>query len=131
MIGAATLPLNILSNVFGYPDYPQDRIQGSLNVLFMDLTRQLSTDFQFERNADRSTKNASRVRVPILATRRTDQKELWISLASPVAPEVPVDSVLRQIESWPSHPVFSIDELMVRTNLPAAVGMVVDQFRSL
>ena len=113
----------------GYPEYPVDRTQGSLNVLFNDLTRQLSTDFQFERNSDRTAKDGSRVCVPILAIRRTDQKELWISLASPVAPEVSVDPVLRQIVGWPTHPVFSIDELMVRTNLPAAVNMIVDQFR--
>jgi hypothetical protein len=115
----------------GYPEYPPDRIQSALDVLFTDLTRQLSTDFQFERDVVRTAKDSSRVRVPMLAIRRADLKELWISLASPVAPEVPADTVLRQIERWPSHPVFPIDELMVRTNLPAAVGMIVDQFRKL
>jgi hypothetical protein len=115
----------------GYPEYPPDRIRSSLDVLFTDLTRQLSTDFQFERDVVRTAKDSSRVRVPMLVIRRADLKELWISLASPVAPEVPADTVLRQIERWPSHPVFPIDELMVRTNLPAAVGMIVDQFRKL
>ncbi len=115
----------------GYPEYPPDRIQSSLDVLFTDLTRQLSTDFQFERDVVRTAKDSSRVRVPLLAIRRADLKELWISLASPVAPAVPANTVLRRIERWPIHPVFPIDELMVRTNLPAAVGMIVDQIRKL
>ncbi len=38
----------------GYPAYPQDRVDNSLDLLFDDARRQLSDQFQFERNVARA-----------------------------------------------------------------------------
>jgi ATP-dependent helicase YprA (DUF1998 family) len=105
----------------GYPEYPADRIDSSLTILFKDLDRQLSHSFRFHRNVLRTASDSSRVMVPIMATRLVDGREFWIALSSPVAPGVPVDAALRAVDGWPNNPIICVDDLMVRRHLPAAV----------
>jgi ATP-dependent helicase YprA (DUF1998 family) len=111
-----------------YPEYPAERARATLDMLMTDLDRQLSSEFTFQRNVELQAKDASQVTVPILATRSSDRKKLWIALSSPIAPEVPIDLALRQITSWPTHPIFCLDDLLVRQNLPGAVGQILEQF---
>jgi hypothetical protein len=113
-----------------YPEYPAERTRATLDMLMTDLERQLSNEFSFERNVEREAKDASRfLTIPILATRLSDRKELWIALSSPIAPNVPTEFALRQDTSSPTHPTFCLDDLLVRQNLPGAVGRILEQFR--
>jgi hypothetical protein len=111
-----------------YPDYPAERARATLDMLMTDLDSRLSGEFSFQRNVERQAKDSSRVTIPILATRLSDRKELWIALSSPIAPEVPIDFALRQITGWPIHSIFCLDDLLVRQNLPGAVGRILEQF---
>src|ERR1700730_7763772 len=77
----------------GYAAYAPDRIKSSLDLLFDDLRRQLSGEFQFEQNAARSTALGASVGVPIVVIRRTTGRETWVTLNSPIAPDVPVQEV--------------------------------------
>jgi len=113
----------------GYPEYPTDRIDSSLTILFKDLDRQLSHSFRFQRNVLRTASESSRVLVPILATRLVDSREFWIVLSSPVAPGVPVDAALRAVDGWPNNPIICVDDLMVRRHLPAAVKELDERLR--
>jgi hypothetical protein len=113
----------------GYPEYPADRVDSSLTILFKDLDRQLSHLFRFQRDVLRTAPDSSRVMVPILATRSVDGRESWIALSSPVAAGVPVDAALRAVDGWPNNPIICVDDLMVRRHLPAAVKELDERLR--
>jgi hypothetical protein len=105
----------------GYPAYPPDRVALSLNILHEDLNRQFSAEFQFERNVPR-THNGLGIIVPLTARRRSSSADNWITVASPIAPGVPVQDELRALGS--SAPIICIDDLLVRRHLPHAANMV-------
>jgi ATP-dependent helicase YprA (DUF1998 family) len=115
----------------GYPDYPADRIDSSLTILFKDLERQLSKSFRFERHVERSANDGTRIVVPILATRLADGREGWITLSSSVAAGVPVDLELRLVDGWPNNPIICAEDQLVRRHLPAAVKVVDDRLAGL
>jgi hypothetical protein len=108
----------------GYAAYAPDRIKSSLDLLFNDLRRQLSGEFQFEQNAARSTALGASVSVPIVVIRRTTGRETWVTLNSPIAPDVPVQESLRRLGGWQAVPIVCVDDLLVRRHLPQAVQSV-------
>ena len=105
----------------GYPAYPQDRTENSLNLLFDDVRRQLSDQFELERNVGRADGQGRQITVPLLVKRRSNKEETWVTLASPIAPDVPVDADLRAIAQVESDRIVCIDDLLVRRNFPAAI----------
>jgi hypothetical protein len=108
----------------GYAAYAHDRIKSSLDLLFNDLRRQLSGEFQFEQNAARSTALGASVSVPIVVIRRTTGRETWVTLNSPIAPDVPVQERLRRLGGRQAVPIVCVDDLLVRRHLPQAVQSV-------
>ena len=107
----------------GYPDYPDDRTQASLDLLYADLGRHLSDRVRPSRNACRRA-GPREITVPIVITPNSGGAETWIDLYSPVAPEVPVSAELRTLESGMPAQLLCIDDLLIRRNLPAAVQQV-------
>jgi Domain of unknown function (DUF1998) len=107
----------------GYPDYPADRTQSSLDLLHADLGRHLSDRFRTSRNARRHT-GSKEVTAPIVVTPNSGGAETWIDLSSPVAPDVPVGAELRALGSGTPGRLLCVDDLLVRRNLPAAVQQV-------
>ena len=105
----------------GYPAYPQDRTENSLNLLFDDVRQQLSDQFELERNVGRADGQGRQITVPLLVKRRSNKEETWVTLASPIAPDVPVDADLRAIAQVESDRIVCIDDLLVRRNFPAAI----------
>jgi hypothetical protein len=83
--------------------------------------RQLSDRFELERNVGRADAQGRQITVPLLVKRRSDKEETWVTLASPIAPDVPVDPDLRAIADIESNRIVCIDDLLVRRNLPAAI----------
>lgn len=112
----------------GYPDYPQQRIESSLGILAADLTRQLGAEFVFERNTSR-TVGGQMISIPLTGTRKANGVETWITLASPVAPDMPVQSELRLAITTLGLRVLCIDDLLVRHNLPTATQQVAAALR--
>jgi ATP-dependent helicase YprA (DUF1998 family) len=113
----------------GYPPYPEDRTQKSLNLLFDDMRRQLSDQFELEINVSRADRQGHRITVPILVRRRSNQEETWVTLASPIAPEVPVDADLQTVAQLESGRIVCIDDLLVRRNFPAAAKKLFSSLR--
>lgn len=107
----------------GYPNYPAARAASSLNVLTEDLQRQMSADFLFQENAERLVGRAI-LTIPLVITRRSTGVETWVTLASPVAPDVPIQKDLREAAQSGEVSIVSIDDLLVRHNLPVASQMV-------
>jgi hypothetical protein len=105
----------------GYPAYPRDRVEDSLNLLFTDGKRQLSDQFELERNVNRPDSNGHNVVVPITVRRHSHKEETWVTLSSPIAPDVPVGADLRAVVPHNLDRIVCIDDLLVRRNLPAAM----------
>jgi Domain of unknown function (DUF1998) len=108
----------------GYAAYAPDRTKSSLDLLFDDLRRQLSGEFQFERSAARATAQGAAIIVPIVVTRRTTGRETWVTLSSPIAPDVPVQEPLRRLGGSRPAPIVCVDDLLVRRHLPQAAQSV-------
>ena len=59
--------------------------------------------------------------VPVIVRRLSTKEETWITLSSPIAPDVPVDADLRAAAPRDHDGIVCIDDLLVRRNLPAAL----------
>jgi hypothetical protein len=105
----------------GYPEYPVERAEESLDRLRDDLQRQLGEGFRFERNAARQS-GAERPIIPIIITRLASGEETWIALASPIAPDIPTSEPLRSAGDGIQRRIMCIDDQIVRGHLPAAVN---------
>ena len=113
----------------GYPAYPQDRIDSSLNLVFTDVRRQLSDQFELERNVSRTDSKGRKVFVPIIVRRGSTKEETWVTLSSPIAPDVAVDADLRVAAPQDLVRIVCIDDLLVRRNLPAAIKKLFSSLR--
>lgn len=106
----------------GYPEYPPERMERSLDLLNDDLRRQLGCDFRFERNVEREVAPHQTATIPIVATRLATNRETWAALASPIAPDTPTNERLRNLGSYFADRILCVDDQVVRRHLPAAVS---------
>ena len=102
-----------------------DRIEDSTDLLFSDLDRQGLECVSFERNAAVDLAGLPRVTAPILA-KRTNGSEFILGLRNPLTADEPIDIALREFSDLStSVPVYLVDELVVRKNLPAATREII------
>jgi hypothetical protein len=104
----------------GYPEYPPERAERSLDLLASDLKRQFGTEFSFMRNIKKNDAEAGAIVVPLLATRHSTGTETWVSLSSPLAPDVPIVEQLRALSAGGKAKLECADDLVVRRHLPEA-----------
>lgn len=104
----------------GYPTYPPERAERSLDLLTSDLERQFGSEFSFARNVKRNDAKAGAILIPLLATRNSNGAETWVSLSSPLAPDVPIVEQLRELSSAGREKLVCADDLVVRRHLPEA-----------
>ena len=69
-----------------------------MNLLFTDGKRQLSDQFELGRNVNRPDSNGHKVVVPIIVRRHSHKEETWVTLSSPIAPDVRWTPFVRQPE---------------------------------
>lgn len=113
----------------GYPEYPADRVNQSLNLLHADLVRQFGDLVSFERDVYRKSAVGKSIKIPILARRLSTGAETWIALSSPIAPDIPVDAHLRALSGADADKLCCADDLVVRRHLPEASLRVFDALR--
>jgi ATP-dependent helicase YprA (DUF1998 family) len=104
----------------GYPAYPPERAERSLNMLASDLARQFGEHFSFDRNVQRSDAKVGGIVIPLLVTRTSTGAETWISLSSPLAPEVPTAENLRTLSALGNAKLECVKDIEVRRHLPHA-----------
>lgn len=114
------LPLVLLVCVKPYPTYPAERAKRSLDLLLDDLERQFGTEFSFTRSAKRTDSKAEVVVIPIVARRNSTGVETWITLSSPLAPGVPINSELWTLSPEGMERLRCADDLVARRHLPEA-----------
>ncbi len=113
----------------GYPPYPVERIRASLDILFADLSRQFSDDFEIVREASTQFQT-QRITIPILVRNRSSKREAWIALSSPIAPAVPAQSDLpAALVADAALPITCVDDLLIRRHLPEAVQTAMRSLR--
>jgi ATP-dependent helicase YprA (DUF1998 family) len=105
----------------GYPPYSIARTKSSLDILCADLKRQFSNVYEIERDASASFEGKE-VTVPILLRHYTSRQEIWVTLSSPLAAEVPTDNELARIQKNGESPnIICVNDLIIRRHLPEAV----------
>lgn len=112
----------------GYPAYPEDRAERSLDLLASDLERQFGVEFSFTRSVERTDAKASSVIIPIVAQRRSTGAETWIALSSPLAPGVPINFELSELSLKGTSRLRCTDDLVARRHLPEASLRLRDAF---
>ena len=101
-----------------------ERIEGSTNLLFEDLDRQGLTGITLERTAYLDLDGLPSVIAPMLV-KRANGSEFVLGLRNPLTPDEPADDSLREFRDLSTTvPVYLVDELVVRKNLPAATREV-------
>jgi hypothetical protein len=104
------------------PTLDAARLAASTTLLFEDLRRQGAEGLILERNRVLNIPGIGELTAPIYA-RRADGTEIIVSLHSPLTPDEPPDSTLRDVKEYsPSISLLLCDEIVVRRNLPAATS---------
>lgn len=108
------------------PDTASDRIERSTDLLFKDLSRLLAEDPNLEcRRNEKVVADGSTLIAPILCKGRPSGKSVVLALCSPLKEGVSTDADVRRLqEMGDGNEVLIINELLVRSNLPAATRRV-------
>ena len=104
------------------------RIQQSTDILADDLERQGLDGITFARNVPISVPGLGSLVAPILAS-GGDGGEFVVSLHNPLTPEQASTPEIDELMKCSTVPVFLVDELVVRRNLPSATNSVLDRLR--
>jgi Domain of unknown function (DUF1998)/Helicase conserved C-terminal domain len=117
-VGAELLEYLLTGQV---PDFDPQRMEKSTKLLFDDLSRQAPTGVRFERHGVVRKQHGHVLKAPILAI-RADGTQIAIALSGPLTPQHPANSDWLQLASAPE--LLLVNELLVRSNLPAATRQV-------
>lgn len=106
------------------PEFDARRLKNSTTLLYNDLLRQGLDGFAFEPCVNLSLASGQKVEVPILAVRANGER-FAIGLSSPLMNDHPATPFLSELIVQSSDlALVSVDELLVRGNLPAATHEV-------
>jgi hypothetical protein len=113
-----------------YPTLDARRLYASTQLLFEDLRRQNLEGLSVECSKALDVPGIGVVTAPIFVTRLADGAGFVIGLHSPLTPGDPPDEGLKNLKEFgTSTPVFLLDEIVVRRNLPSATSELISQIR--
>ncbi len=124
-VGAELLEYLVSGN---HAEFNKERIRTSTALLGSDLKRQVSyiKHVRFEASIDTGSGN---LKVPILIT-TTDDREFVVALSSPLVDDRPADRTLTEFYAGEGGVNFVLEnELLVRSNLPAATQKVLERIQ--
>ncbi len=102
------------------PEWDAARIDAALDLLYNDLERQNADGINLKRNAKMNIPGVGAVTVPILVTKNGAQR--IIDVTGALTPNQPVHPVLRDLQDFSPIPIHTVEELVVRRNLPRATS---------
>ncbi|MBX3177717.1 MAG: DEAD/DEAH box helicase [Candidatus Hydrogenedentes bacterium] len=121
----ASLLRYLLTGTYSMSDV--GRLNASTDLLYEDLSRQAIGGISVSRWHQVTLEDGSHVAVPIYVT-RSDGTAFAVGLHSPLTPDDPHDDVLRDLKEYSSVlPVLTVDEILVRRNLPQATHFVLSR----
>jgi hypothetical protein len=112
---AAVLLKHLLDGIA--PEWDPHRVRRSLDLLFEDLQRQNIENLNFTRNATIKVPGFGDVLAPILIQLK-DGSERIVDVAGALTPYQPENQELRDLQDCSSVPIHTIEETLVRRNLP-------------
>lgn len=124
-VGAELLEYLVSGN---HAEFNKERIRTSTALLGSDLKRQASyiKHVRFEASIDTDSGN---LKVPILIT-TTDEREFVVALSSPLVDDQPADRTLTEFYAGEGGVTSVLEnELLVRSNLPAATQKVLERIQ--
>lgn len=103
--------------------FDPERIRSSTTLLLQDLKRQ-ADDVSYQADQVIQVPGHGEVTIPILATRK-DATQVAIALSGALTVDHPADPAIAKMrELWDGLPLVTVNELLVRGNLPAATRSV-------
>ena len=110
------------------PTVSKDRLDQSTDVLFQDLQRQGLESITVERQKSIFVPGLNEIEMPIYLTRKADAAGFAVYLHNPLTPGYAPTPELRELAEYSTTlPAIAVDELLVRRNLPAATGDVIER----
>lgn len=108
------------------PETETDRLQGSMEVLFKDLQRLLGGDAEIECKSGAEITIGNRKYIaPVLCRQKSNGTKVVIGLCSALKDGYAADADVRSLQASDSSiDVVVVNELLVRSNLPAATKAV-------
>ncbi len=103
-------------------EFNTDRLASSTNLLCNDLQRQSADGTQFDTDVPLRI-NGTSVTAPILAT-TADGRRFIVALSAPLTPHRPAGSSLAALQPTDGLPLVVENELIIRSNLPAATRRI-------
>jgi ATP-dependent helicase YprA (DUF1998 family) len=108
------------------PSWNLERIEQSRDLLFNDLQRQSVEALTITRRASIDISGIGSIVAPILVERNGSLR--IIDVSGPLTPNTPADPKLRELIDCTTVLVKSVEELVVRRNLPRATSELLDSF---
>jgi hypothetical protein len=103
---------------------PVARVKESTRILFEDLKRQEYVGLQIRMNAPAEVSGLGRISAPILVS-SSDGTQLIVAISEPLCPDLPCDRSLVPAKEYGTVPFRSVNDMLVRLNLPGAtVGIL-------
>lgn len=112
------------------PSFDFKRMNISMNILCSDLRRQETDIKTIEVAKLINTSNSGELEVPVLVT-LNNGKQAVVGLSPPLADEVPESINLLNLQKSGEIPVVTVNELLVRGNLPAATTIILNKLNAL
>jgi hypothetical protein len=122
-IGAALLR-HVLKG--GAMALPPSRVRQSLDRLYYDLRRSNDPTITVQRTVSHTIPGIGNVTAPILVSGKG--QEIIVDLNSPLSTDVPIHQELEDVREFSATPLMTIDELLVRRNLPRASAKILSAF---
>ena len=119
-VGAELVEYLVTGNL---PAFDSRRLHNSTALLYNDLLRQGLMATKFERDVDFILQTGQEVQVPILGT-NTAGERFAISLTAPLTSNHPAAPLLSELVQQKNLHLVTVNELLVRGNLPAATRAV-------
>jgi len=113
------------------PEFNAERVAASAHLLMTDLQRQYSDGIQFERDVKVTLASGDEVSIPILC-RAANGRALAIFISAPLTEDtVDEEATANRVADELGMSVVSVNELLVRENLPAATTEVQSEIKRL
>jgi ATP-dependent helicase YprA (DUF1998 family) len=105
------------------PVWNPERLEESREILFQDLRRQNHPTARIVRNVEVRLADGLAVIAPILVE-RADGLKAVVDVSGALTPKLPADPTLSEYIDFSFIPIYAVEELRVRRNLPSATSQL-------
>jgi ATP-dependent helicase YprA (DUF1998 family) len=108
------------------PEWDPERVSASLDLLYNDLERQNVDGIVLKRNGNIAVPGVGSIVAPILITAKDGSNRI-IDVTGALTPDQPCQPALRELQDYSPIPIHTVEELVVRRNLPRATSDLLEK----